>query len=132
MKPPLTLLKMTPVTFSFFSNMLLEAGPALLAARLVARQHRFTERVLDALQVDLDLSPTLRSAGLPATANSLSAHAAFHLEADVDDGQVLLDADDLALDDAAFEQVLLGKAFGQQRGEIVARGVKVLGRAAAA
>ena len=33
---------------------LLEAGPALLAARLVARQHRFTERVLDALEVDLD------------------------------------------------------------------------------
>ena len=32
----------------------LEARPALFAPRLVARQHGFTERVLDALQVDLD------------------------------------------------------------------------------
>ena len=34
---------------------LLELDPALLAARLVARQHRFAERVLDALDIDLDL-----------------------------------------------------------------------------
>ena len=33
---------------------LLEPGPALLAARLVARQHRLAERVLDALEIDLD------------------------------------------------------------------------------
>ena len=32
----------------------LEAGPAFLAASLVARQNRFTERILDALQVDFD------------------------------------------------------------------------------
>ena len=32
-----------------------EADPALLAARLLARQHRLAERVLDALQIDLDL-----------------------------------------------------------------------------
>ena len=65
---------------------------------------------------------------MPATRELAQRHAAFHLEADVDDGQVLLDADDLALDDAAFEQVLLGEAFGEQRGELVARGAKVLGR----
>ena len=34
---------------------LLEADPAFLAAGLVARQHGFAERVLDALQIDLDL-----------------------------------------------------------------------------
>src|SRR5690606_12683235 len=33
---------------------LLETGPALLAAGLVARQNGFTQRVLDALQIDLD------------------------------------------------------------------------------
>ena len=33
---------------------LLELAPALLAARLVARQHRLAERVLDALEIDLD------------------------------------------------------------------------------
>ena len=110
-----------------FLELLLEAGPALLAARLVARQHRLTERVLDALQVDLDLVADLELAGLPATANSCSANAAFHLEADVDDGEVLLDADDLALDDAAFEDIVLGEAFGEQRGELVARGVDFFG-----
>ncbi len=52
---------------------LLEARPALLAARLVARQHGLTERVLDALQVDLDLVADLRARRLPPTANSRSA-----------------------------------------------------------
>ena len=33
---------------------LLELAPALLAPRLVARQHRLAERVLDALQIDFD------------------------------------------------------------------------------
>ncbi len=34
---------------------LLELAPAFFAARLVARQHGFAERVLDALEIDLDL-----------------------------------------------------------------------------
>ena len=33
---------------------LFELAPAFLAARLVARQHRFAERILDALEIDLD------------------------------------------------------------------------------
>src|SRR5213592_3180480 len=53
-KPPFTWLKICPVTVSFFSN-ISEPNPALLAPRLLARQHRLAERVLDALQVDLDL-----------------------------------------------------------------------------
>ena len=105
---------------------LLEARPALLAAGLVARQHGFTERVLDALQVDLDLVADLQ-VGLAADGELTQRHAAFGLEADVDDGEVLLDADDPAFDDTAFVQVFLGEAFGEQRGELVARGVEVLG-----
>ena len=104
---------------------LLEAGPALLAASLVARQHGLAERVLDALEVDFHLVADLQ-VGLAADGELAQRHAAFHLQADVDDGEVLLDADDLALDDSAFEQVLLGEAFGEQRGELVARGVQVL------
>ena len=34
---------------------LLEPGPALLAPRLLARQHRLAGRVLDALEIDIDL-----------------------------------------------------------------------------
>ena len=54
MKPPLTWSKITPVTFSLLLEGLLELGPAFLAARLVARQHGFAERVFDALEIDLD------------------------------------------------------------------------------
>ncbi len=89
---------------------LLEAGPALLAARLVARENGFTERILDALQVNLDRIADLELVGLAGDAELLQRHAAFHLEADVDDSEVLLDADDLALDDAALEEVVLGQA----------------------
>ena len=53
-KPPLTWLKMTPLTFSLLVEALLELDPALLAAGLLARQHRLAERVLDALEIDLD------------------------------------------------------------------------------
>ena len=83
---------------------LLEPDPALLAAGLLAREHGFAERVLDALDIDLDLSPTL-SVGLPAGAGEfLQRHAAFGLQADVDDGHVLFDGDDDALDDRAFDR----------------------------
>ena len=39
---------------------LLELDPALFAARLVARDDGFAERVLDALEIDLDLVADLR------------------------------------------------------------------------
>ena len=41
---------------------LFELDPALLAARLVARDDGFAERVLDALEIDLDLVADLRRA----------------------------------------------------------------------
>ena len=101
----------------------LEACPAFLSPRLIARQNGFTERVLDALQVDLDGVADLETARLAVEAEFLHRDAAFHFEADVDDCHVLFNADNLALDDGAFEQVVLGKAFGQQRGKIFARGI---------
>ena len=52
---------------------LLEARPALLAARLVARQDGFTERVLDALQVDLDLVADLEVRRLAVEARTRAA-----------------------------------------------------------
>ena len=42
---------------------LFELDPALLAARLVARDDGFAERVLDALEIDLDLFADLRERG---------------------------------------------------------------------
>ena len=100
---------------------LLELAPALLAARLVARQDGFAERVLDALEIDLDGVADL-DLGLAAGARELAQRdAAFRLRAHVDDRKVLLDADDLALDDGAFRRAALGERLLEHCSEIFAR-----------
>ena len=52
---------------------LLELAPAFLAARLVARQHGFAERILDAVEEHLDLVADLEVALAAGPANSRSA-----------------------------------------------------------
>src|SRR6185312_8273215 len=100
---------------------LLQLAPAFLAARLVARQHGLTERILDALQVDLDDVADL-DLGLAARRGELAQRdTAFGLGADVDDGEVLLDADDRALHDSPFLRAALGEGLFEHRGEIFAR-----------
>jgi hypothetical protein len=54
-KPPLTGRRSRPRRASLGVEGLLELVPALLAAGLLARQHGLAERVLDALEIDLDL-----------------------------------------------------------------------------
>ena len=100
----------------------LQLAPALLAPRLVARQHRLAERVLDALQIDFDLVADLEFV-LPARPGEFAQrHAAFGLQTDVDDGHILFDADDLALDDGPFLQVSAAECFIEQLGEVFTRG----------
>src|SRR6185437_7579231 len=83
---------------------LLELAPALFAARLVARQHGLTERVLDAVEEHLDFVTDLELA-LPSRAVEFAErHTALGLQADVDDGHVLFDRDDRALDDRTLGQ----------------------------
>src|SRR5260370_28364449 len=101
---------------------LLELAPAFLAARLVARQHGFAERVLDAVEEHLDLVADLELAVPARPGEFTQGHAAFGLQADVDDGHVLLDRNHLALDDGAFLQVATGEGLIQHRGKIVAAG----------
>jgi hypothetical protein len=93
---------------------LFEADPALLAARLFARQHRLAERVLDALQVDLDLVAGIQHPVLAADAEFLQRHAALDLQADIDDGDILLDGDHPPLDDRALGDVVTGEGFHQE------------------
>src|SRR5262249_28816505 len=83
---------------------LLELAPAFLAARLVARQHGFTERILDALQVNLDDVADLDLVVATGTGEFAHRDAALGLQADVDDGHVLLDSDNRPFDDGAFLQ----------------------------
>ncbi len=109
---------------------LFELDPALFAARLVARDHRFAERVFDAFEIDFDFLADLRR-GVPAMAGEfLERHPAFGLEADVDDRDILFDSDHAALDHGAFESFALAIGFGEQSGKIVTRRVHthVIGR----
>src|SRR5467141_205243 len=99
---------------------LLELAPAFLAARLVARQHGFAERVLDTVEKHLDLVADLEFAFLAGSCEFTQRHAAFGLQADVDDGHVLLNRNNDALDDGAFLQIAAGKALVEHRGKIVA------------
>src|SRR5882757_5746183 len=99
---------------------LLELAPAFLATRLVARQHGFAERILDAVEKHLDLVANLEVAFTAGTVEFAKRHAALGLQADVDDGHVFFDRNNDALDDGAFLQVAAGKRFVEHRGEIVA------------
>src|SRR6185295_16654388 len=101
---------------------LLQLAPAFLATRLVAREHRFAERVLDALQINLDLVADLDLATASGSGKFAQRDATFGLGADIDDGEVLLDRDDLTLDDGPFLQAALGERLFEHRGKIFARG----------
>src|SRR5262249_58721439 len=100
---------------------LLEATPALFAARLVAREHGFAERVLDPLEIDFDGVADLEFVLPAGTGKFPQRHAAFGLEPDVDDGEVLLDADDGSLYDGAFLQIAMVEGLFEHLGKIFAR-----------
>jgi len=53
-EPALDLVEDDALDLLLAVEFLLEPGPALLAARLFAREHRLAQRVLDTLQIDLD------------------------------------------------------------------------------
>src|SRR5258708_4033422 len=116
----LDLVEDDPVDLFVVLERLFELAPAFLAARLVARQHGFAERILDAVEEHLDLVTDLDIAFAARSCEFAQRHPAFGLQADVDDGHVLFNRDDLALDDRAFLQVAAGKGFIEHRGEIVA------------
>src|SRR5215469_1938522 len=99
-----------------------QPAPTLLAARLVARQHRLAERVLDPLQIDLDCVPDLEIAVPPGSGKFPERHPPLGLEPDIDDRKVLLDADDGALDHCTFLEVAVIERFLEQFGKILARG----------
>ena len=98
---------------------LLELDPAFLAARLVAGDDGFAERVLDALDIDLDLVADTDRLVAVGAGKFLEGDAAFGLGADIDDRDVLLDRDHDALDDRAFADLVRAEGFFEQGCEIV-------------
>ena len=99
MKPPLTWLKMTPVTFSFLVK-LSSSRTQLSSRRAFSRDSTASPRAFSiALEIDLDGVADLEAGVAPGDAEFLERHPAFGLQADVDDGEVFFDGDDGALDD---------------------------------
>jgi hypothetical protein len=101
---------------------LFELDPALFPPRLIPRDDGLAERVLDTLEIDLDFVADARRRIAAVIGEFLEGDAPFRLEADVDHGHVLLDRHHLALDDGAFEGLVVAIGFGEQSGKILARG----------
>ena len=99
---------------------LLQPVPRLLAARLLAAEHRLAAGVLDAVEIDLDDIADL-DLRRPAAGRGefLEVDPAFHLVADVDDGLSGLDRQDRALDDRPLLGGLQLEALVQQSLEII-------------
>ena len=101
-KPPLTRPKITPSTRSLSSND--------FSSRTQASSRRALSRDSTASPMAFSMrsrntstsSPTVEVVVLAGGAEFAQRHAAFGLQAHVDDGEVVLDGNDLALDDAAF------------------------------
>src|SRR6266508_266460 len=120
-EPAFDLIKDDALNLFVALERLLQLAPAFLAPRLVARQHRLAERVLDALQIDFDGIPDFQFGLAAGTREFANRHAAFGLQTDIDDGEILLDPDDGSLDDGTFLQIAMIEGFFEQFGEIFAR-----------
>ena len=70
---------------------LLELVPGGFAAGAVAAQHRFALRILDAVDIDFDFVADLELGLLARRGEFAQRDAAFALQADVDDREVILD-----------------------------------------
>ena len=97
---------------------LLELHPALLAARLLAAEHRFAEGVLDALEIDLDLVADLQAGLAAGYGEFLERNAAFGLQTDIDDREILFDCDDRPLDDGALHEFIGFERLVEEGGKI--------------
>ena len=98
---------------------LLELGPGFLAPGLLARQNGFAVLVFHALEIDFDGVAHLELGLLAGGGEFLELDAALGLQSDVDEGEIILDGDDDALEHAAFESVAGADRFLEQRGETV-------------
>ena len=96
----------------------LELHPALFAPGLFAGEHRLAERVLDALEIDLDDIADLEARLPPGDPEFLDRDPALGLQADIDDREILLDADDGPFYDAALDQRVGFEGLDQEGGKI--------------
>ena len=109
-----------PLTRCWRLERLFEVGPGLLAPRLLARQDDGAVPVLVALDIELDDIAGL-DLGLGARrAEFLEGDAALALQADIDDGEFVGQAEDPAGDDRAVEAGVAAEGLVEEGGEIFA------------
>ena len=80
-------------------------------------QHGFAVLVFHALEIDLDGVADLDLGLLAGGGEFLERDAAFGFQSDIDEGEVVFDGDDDALEHAAFESVAGAERFFEERGE---------------
>ena len=97
-----------------FAEFIFQLVPCGFAACAVARQHRFAIGILDPVDIDFDFVADLQAMVLTGGGELAQRHAAFRLQTDVDDGLVVFDCSDRALDDAAFESAVNGSGAAQR------------------
>ena len=85
---------------------LLELHPRLFAAGLVTGDDGLAQRILDALDIDLDLVTDDDDLVAVRAGKFFESDATFGLGADIDDRDVLFDRDHLALHDRAFADLV--------------------------
>ena len=112
---------MWPSTLLCVGEGALEPVPALLALGLLAAEDDLATLVLEPLDEHLDRVADPDLGRLPGAAELLERDAAFRLEADVDDDDVVVEPDDGAADDAALEAGARAQRLVEHRGEIVQR-----------
>ena len=100
---------------------LFQLGPGFFAAGFFARQLRFAVLVFHPLEEDLDGVSDMEFGIAAAGGELLERHPAFRFEADIDQDGIVLDGDDPALDDRAFEAVRHPHRFIEKCGEIFFR-----------
>jgi hypothetical protein len=100
---------------------LLEVGPGLLAASLLARQHDGPVPVLVALDIELDDIADGDLGLLAGGRELLERDAAFALEADIDDDRVIGDPKNAARDDGPVEAGVAAESLVKKGRKILLR-----------
>ena len=99
-------------------ELLLKLGPAILAAGLLAAEHRLASGILDALDIDFHLVANSDGGRLPGQCEFFERDAAFGLETHVDYREILFDGDDLALYHRAFGRRRTGQGLVEKSGKV--------------
>ena len=97
----------------------LKPRPGFFTLGLVAAEHSFAQGIFDALKINFNRIARLDGGFLARLGKFLEGHPAFSLQTNVNDDEVILDREDLALDHRAFGDGTVEIALFEQGHEVV-------------